>query len=269
LNLVKCKLLAAGWSVVPGLFPAEVNVVQEVELLKSPIGGTAFCEGRASARVADLQGGLDRLAGMADAHVAYKILAACCGAGKAMWLARTTPPSSIMQALRSFDSKVRLTFESIIGTALVGSEWTQATLGPASGGMGLREISSHACAAYVASRASSFDLCSQADGAFRWEGEDPLSPLGMALAVTQAQFLPGVSLLADAFGPVPPHAKQRALSKAIDARILHDLLASLPEHGQARIRSCSAPQAAAWVHHPRASSSTSPRPTFRQRCVCG
>jgi len=245
LNLEKCKLLNVGRSLPPpDLFPQEVERVTEVELLKSPIGGERYCEETVLAKVESLRGGLLRLSRMEDAHTAFRILAVCCGAGKMMYQARTTPPSAIRGALAEFDSMVRRAFESVVGSALAEEEWTQATLGTAHGGLGLRRIGDHAAAAYVSSRAATFGCCKMANAEFCWEaGEEGTA---LALAIEELRSL-GVPLPQDVTLRVPDGKKQASLSREIDARRLQELLSVLDVRGQARIRSCSVPHAAAWA----------------------
>jgi hypothetical protein len=249
LHLEKCVLLNAGTAEVPsGLFPRELSVVTELSLLKSPIGSDLYCEEAALAKVNSLQAGLDRVASMADAHTAFRILAVCCGSSKVTWLARTTPPGSIRGALHEFDARVRSAFGAVMRTALSPAQWEQASLGPASGGMGLRGIASHAAAAYLSSRALTHHLCVQSDPAATWSGDVSVKD---AVRQVEALLPPGADLLRGAENE-PPKIKQHTLSDSIDKRRLDVLLGSVPVRDQARLRSCAVPHAAAWVTAPPA-----------------
>lgn len=251
LNEDKCLLLPVGATDInPSWFPAAIERVSEVDILKSPIGGKKYCEGRVWEKVQKLQPGLERLAHMQDAHVAFRILTACCGAGKMMWMARTTPPHLIGEGLTEFDARIRQAFAMITGVVPTGSEWTQATLGPASGGFGLRPVALHAPAAYTASRAATFALCQGADPRFSWDSGVSGSGLSEAIACLRAGLPEGAELSAKITEHASSLVAQRSLSKALDKQRLEALLEALPLHGQARLRSCSAPHAAAWVTAP-------------------
>jgi hypothetical protein len=252
LNLGKCKLLKVSEaSLACDLFPAEIEQVREIALLKSPLGGDVFCDEYAIMKVESLQQGLDRLAAMEHAQTAFRILAVCAGSGRMSWLARTTPPRSTASALQLFDERVRCAFERIAGTVFSEIEWAQVVLGTARGGLGLRQIAVHAPAAYVGSRAATHSLCARADPLHVWDGSCPGSHLCDAIEAVTTRLPSGCTLLRET-GPAPPDVRQFDLSQAIDTAIHQELLSYLDTQGQARLRSCSVQHAAAWVTAPPA-----------------
>ena len=61
--------------------------------------------------------------------------------------------------LDRFDKELRDTLEHIVGGGLTEKQWDQATLGVKLGGLGVRSISEIADAAYIASRAATYENC--------------------------------------------------------------------------------------------------------------
>ena len=77
-------------------------------------------------------------------------------------LARGTPPSQAMSALKAFDLDIRSCFSRCTAVDTFDQAWQQAELGLSRGGLGLRSISRHSPAAYIASLSSSgFSTSSQ------------------------------------------------------------------------------------------------------------
>ena len=85
---------------------------------------------------------------------------------------RTTRSDWASPALLEFDSVLRETLESILGTPLDDESWQQAQLSTTTGGMGLCSADAHAPAAFLASTTSSCELCKKIDSNFAWGSED-------------------------------------------------------------------------------------------------
>ena len=86
-----------------------------------------------------------------DPQVALTLLRLCGGFCKMVHVARTTPPHLAFSSLESFDSDVRMCFSNCVATDISDVAWKQAQLGLSYGGLGLRSISHHSCAPYIAS----------------------------------------------------------------------------------------------------------------------
>ena len=77
------------------------------------------------------------------------------------WLLQTSAlslscfPKSLCRALRFFDEEVRQCFSSCIAVDVPDAHWQQAQLSQSFGGLGLRSLSLHRCAAFISSLASS------------------------------------------------------------------------------------------------------------------
>ena len=94
---------------------------------------------------------MEKLEQLDDPQVAYTLLRTCVSFGKFCYYIRTIPPSLVMEAALSFDNCVRSCFQSILSSNLPDSQWMQCTLDLKHGGFGLRKVSEHANAAYIAS----------------------------------------------------------------------------------------------------------------------
>ena len=78
-------------------------------------------------------------------------------------LARATPPSLVSEALQLFDFEARQCFAQSIAVEVTDRAWQQAQLNLSHGGLGLRSVSHHSSAAYIAT------LCASGFG----EAQDP------------------------------------------------------------------------------------------------
>ena len=100
--------------------------------------------------------------GSVDPHVAFSFLRQCAGFCKMAHLAHGTPPSQAMSALKAFDLDIRSCFSHCTAVDTSNQAWQQEELSLSRGGLGLRSISRHSPAAYIASLSSSgFSMSSQ------------------------------------------------------------------------------------------------------------
>ena len=72
--------------------------------------------------------------------------------------------------LHDFDSIVRETLESTLGTQIDDESWRQAQLSTAAGGLGLRSANTHAPAAFLDSSTCSQELCQKISPNYIWDG---------------------------------------------------------------------------------------------------
>ena len=85
---------------------------------------------------------------------AISLLRMCGGYCKLVHLARTTPTNLCEDSLKFFDEEVRLCFSSCVAIDVPDPQWQQAQLSPKLGGLRLRSLSLHSCAAFISSVAS-------------------------------------------------------------------------------------------------------------------
>ena len=89
-----------------------------------------------------------------DPHVAFSLLHQCAGFCKLAHLAHGTRPSQAISALEAFDHNIRATFSKCTVVDTSNQAWQQAELSLSRGGLGIRSLSRHFPAAYIASLSS-------------------------------------------------------------------------------------------------------------------
>ena len=129
------------------------------KLLGAPIGTHEYCQLITAKRAAKVQSSLDAIGELPDPQVALVLLRSCAFFGKMVFAARATPFDVHQEQLMAFDSAVRRCFQQLSGLHPDDTQWLQATLATKVGGLGLRSLSKHSSAAYLASRSSCYELC--------------------------------------------------------------------------------------------------------------
>ena len=156
INLSKCKLFSVNDL---SRFPDEMKKsnVPHFDILGAPIGDFLFCAKYIAQKSTDASKLLQQLAqvGSSDPHVAMLLLRQCGGFFRLIHLARTIPPSLAGDALSLFDDEVRQCFAECTAVDTPDFTWKQAQLSLSRGGLGLRHVSYHSPAAYLASAVSS------------------------------------------------------------------------------------------------------------------
>ena len=151
--------------------------------------------------------------GQVDPQVALVLLRLCSGYCKLVHLARAIPPSFSQSGLQMFDRDVQKCFTSCTGVHPSNVAWNQAQLSLSCGGLGLRSLSHHAPAAFIAS------LC------FSGLVSDSHAHLLQAIEMFNSSVHPSdiihISSLLEKF-----HS-QKALSNMLDNHLFNVLLGSL------------------------------------------
>ena len=88
-------------------------------------------------------------------QVAFNLLRVCGSFCTLAHIAQSTPPSLFTDPLQMFDMAVKECFATCSALDLTEHAWQLAQLGLRYGGLGLRSLALHACAAYIASISSS------------------------------------------------------------------------------------------------------------------
>jgi len=222
----KCELILAGGpasTVDPAGFPGDFKVIRDgnFELLGAPVGSPSFCNQHTQGRVAKAMRVLTALGEVPDPQVALKLLRSCAAFTKMVFSIRAVPASFHVEAVKSFDDAVRACFEQFTCLHPDEEQWTQATLSTDSGGLGLRSLAQHSNAAFLASRASCFDLCKQLDPEHTFMSSDGSAPAPERLAFDgfNGAVNDDARLSSDLEGPL----SQKRLSKAIDDRVAAQL----------------------------------------------
>ena len=148
------------------------------EVLRSPTGADSFCVAYCKERAAKQVDIVRRVGQLEDPQVGYYLLRFSCGAGRMTYMARTTPARLCRDGLLAFDSGVQASFTELTGFHPDALAWEQATLPVQLGGLGLRPAAGIADAAYIGSRAATFERCNALWPCFQWD-----SNLGSDLSV--------------------------------------------------------------------------------------
>ena len=235
INLAKCELYSR--NELSSTFPVMIksSQVPHLELLGAPIGDFLFCSKFIASRrkiASKLLSKLEEVASI-DPQVALILLRLCGGFCKMVHVARTTPPHLAFSSLESFDSDVRMCFSNCVATDISDVAWKQAQLGLSYGGLGLRSISHHSCAAYIASL--SFSGLGSADNPHLMRSIVKYNGL-----VSPPDGISVESILAS---PIP----QRILSQRLDDHSFGLVIAAATDADKARLLSTSAPHATSWL----------------------
>ena len=148
-------------------------------------------------------------------------------------LARATPPNLASDALEQFDKAVRECFSTSLAVDVSDGAWHQAQLRLRHGGLGLRSLSLHAPAAFIASLISSGHGCLDN------------TCLQQAVTLYNAKVSPPDALTVESVLASPP--TQKALSSKIGMNLFHGLLENASPANKACLLSESASHAAAWL----------------------
>ncbi|KAL5500379.1 hypothetical protein EMCRGX_G011931 [Ephydatia muelleri] len=189
-----------------------------IEILGIPISDKDFCSAFISRKrseqdpcLKDLRNGFCRLA-----H-----------------LARATPPSLAMTSLQLFDEDVRRSFSLCTAVDTTDVAWQQAQLSLSRGGLGMRSLSLHSPAAFIAS------LC------FSGYGSPSNHHLSDAIQTFNESVSPSDAIQSD--GLVSSTVHQNQLSSKIDIHQFNNILIISSVADKARLLSVSSPHAASWL----------------------
>ena len=209
--------------------------VPHFEILGAPIGDFLFFSKFIASRhkiASKLFSKLEEVASI-DPQVALILLRLCAGFCKMVHVARTTSPHLAFGSLESFDSDVRMCFSNCVATDISDVAWKQAQLGLSYGGLGLRSISHHSCAAYIASL--SFSGLGSA--------ENPHLVRSIVRYNSLVSPLDGIFLESIVASLIP----QRILSQRLDGHSFGLVIAAATDTDKACLLSTSAPHAASWL----------------------
>ena len=127
----------------------------------------------------------------------------------------------------------RMCFSNCVATDISDVAWKQAQLGLSYGGLGLRSISHHSCAAYIASL--SFSGLGSAD--------NPHLVRSIVRYNSLVSPPDGISVESILASPIP----QRILSQRLDDHSFGLVIAAATDADKARLLSTTAPHAASWL----------------------
>ena len=162
--------------------------------------------------------------------------------GKVSDYIRTVPPDMVKDSTIVFDAAVRSCFEKIVSSSLTDDQWSQCTLNLKCGGLGLRSVSMHAAAAYIASVTQNREAI--ANSVCRSDVYDIHQHLTKTIATYNQSVIP-IHCIDTSSQCIP---SQKKLSSVIDDTVYLSLCtpATLPQD-KARLTAVAAPHASAWL----------------------
>ena len=229
LNLAKSELVAVGAVDVAALhchFPdallrdrrdGSCRVRRNFELLGAAIGDDEFIHAHTAERAAKAGDLLDALGELEDPQVGLRLLRASAGFARMLHSMRCNPPTPQMAGLQMFDGMVRRSFGDFTGLHPTSSQWQQAALGLAHGGLGLRSTADHAPAAFLASWASTLPSAGELDVTFQVDEATQCRHVTAAFASFSMAVGPGTVMDMD----MVLTSKQRKLSDLLDSASWH------------------------------------------------
>ena len=245
INKAKCEVFWPSGDPTFPEFSADVHRVVAstggAQLLGSPIFGSQEyynnCVGKKVDIVLSCQ---EHLSDLKDPQVELHLLRSCLSLCKVNHLLRTVPSNRAMDQFRRFDSGLRSCLETITNSSLSDAAWIQASLPIRLGGLGLREASKVATAAFTGSCNSSRSLSTHL------LDSDALSVTKRALTES--------SIREQLSSSLPPNhtlnlltSKQREIQSVLDLTRHNNLKRSASLRDLARINALSAPHTGSWL----------------------
>eukprot|EP00731_Ephydatia_muelleri_P024463 Em0016g734a len=234
INIAKCELYSP---CDLRLFPSDMKrfTSPHFEILGAPIGDIIFCGKFVAQKRAEAQHLLTQLekVGSVDPQVALLLLRLCGSFCRLVHLARSTPPSLIVDGLALFDNDVRHCFAECTMVDTSDAAWQQAQLSLSRGGLGLHRLSLHSPAAYIASVVASD--CSSPQSKHLLHAIDLFNA-----SVPTTDELTITSLTTS-------NLTQKLLSAKLEDQQFTKLFANASLPDRARLLSISSPHSSAWL----------------------
>jgi hypothetical protein len=248
-NLAKCEVISRDPAAAVSFADIPAHPAPEKwQLLGAPCGSEVA---HAHEHVkAAMDRGLEKLGAIVqlpEAHIGMTLIGYCASFGLAVFYARAVGPSP---SFKQFDAAVRDAAGSFIGH-VSDDKWLQVRLARRLGGIGLRDVMSHAPIAFAVASASSQSLFSHLISAEPLAAlpADPWLTASLADPILHTYPLVGSALteylqMGNAcFGD----KMQRELSHQIEGEHQRVLLLHASVETKARLLSCSAPHASSWI----------------------
>ena len=234
INIAKCELYSP---CDLSLFPSDMkrSTSPHFEILGAPIGDIIFCGKFVAQKRAEARHLLTQLeeVGSVDPQVALLLLRLCGSFCRLVHLARSTPPSLIVDGLALFDNDVRHCFAECTMVDTSDAAWQQAQLSLSRGGLGLRRLSLHSPAAYIASAVASD--CSSPQSKHLLHAIDLFNA---SVSTTDELTITSITT---------SNLTQKLLSVKLEDQQFTKLFANASLPDRARLLSISSPHSSAWL----------------------
>lgn len=249
-NLGKCELWWCRHNPRMQMFPAGIKRVTTpgVALLGSAIGSAEFLASELSKRVEKVSDQLlIQLPTLEDSQVELGLLRVCLGVPQLVHAMRTMNPSAVKAALQTADHHITAALEHVVGDTLSLAARAQAALPVSSGGLGVRQATATAEAAYLSSWVSTRSLVSRMLG-LQPDAVGPiLAAVPVAIAKLNERTGAGQQQPWTANLLLEQQPTQHQLLAAGDQNAFARLLQNGSQDDKARLLSVSNCQAGAWL----------------------
>ena len=237
INFKKCQILSKQDL---SMFHPEIPCCStpDFEILGAPIGSPDFCTAFIEKKRKEANQLLSLLPTLCDPQSAIALLRVCATFCRLAHLARSIPPTAAsLETFARFDDDVLHCLECSLEIELTSRACSQAQLGLKYGGLGLRSLTTHALAAYIASLSTSLTPIHPS--------ELTMQHLCDAITVFNGKVACCEQLSVASVQDASHH--QHKLSSAIEKAGFLSLLDGASTVDKARLLAISAPQAHAWL----------------------
>ena len=209
-----------------------------IVLLGSPVGEDNFVHDVIERKIQAVHDITQLLPTLQDPHSEFVLLRSCFSLPKTMFLLRSTNPLPHQDLWTSFDDLIRDTLTHILGSGISDTQWSQAQLPVAMGGLGLRSAAEHSVGAYISSVQSAETL---KEGLLTHRNSS--TDLSSAIAFLSRQLQEEVTS-DELYG-----LSQKMISYRIDVKLELSLANSLlTQRDKTRLISLSLPHAGDWIN---------------------
>lgn len=218
-------------------FAFKITSPDAMEMLGAPLGRPAHCEAFVLEKaVTRNEAMLEKLHSLNDPQVAFLLLRSCLSFCKMIYFMRCVPLDSMVNAAARFDALILSCLSKLINFKITPDAYTQLSLNVSNGGLGLRKVSDHHPAAFLASIRACLPIVRELTGLV---GVRSAGAMARAEALLQPYALDLSKL----------HT-QADISAAMDGFVLNRLLQASSEVNCARLLSSASPHAGDFLFAP-------------------
>ena len=227
-------------------FPRDLlRPIEGICLLGSPLwGNPSFFQQAVNSFISKTLSLQSNILALEDPQVELHLLRSCLGICKLNHILRTVPNDTVCDQLSTFDKGLRSSLSDILQCSISDISWKQAMLPFCLSGLGFRQVSSSAAAAFIASTSTAkcladFILPPTEPSPHSFPGES--SSFNHFLTQIRATTLP------DNLSP----SSQSSLQAALDETLMEDLTHQLDLYGRTWLQTlASSNDASSWLKAP-------------------
>ena len=226
-------------------FPRDLlRPTEGICLLGSPLWGNPSFQQAVNSSISKTLSLQSSILALEDPQVELHLLRSCLGICKLNHILRTVPHDIVCDQLNTFDKSLRSSLSDILQCSISDISWKQATLPFRLGGLGLRQASSSAAAAFTASTSTTKGL---ADFILPPTEPSPHSFPGESSSFNHFLTQIRATTLPDNLSP----CSQSSLQAALNETLMEDLTHQLDLYGRTRLQTlASSNDTSSWLKAP-------------------